>query len=886
MLRWLTVRSWFRSLVLRRRVDRDIDEELRFHVEEEVESAIRRGLTPEEARSVAMAGLGGSSALIRDACRDQTGVTLVDDLARDLRHGARLLRRNPAFTAVVLATLAIAIGATVTVFSIVNAWLFTPLRFPQPDRLVIAFAAQPDRPSEPAVWLPYRAYLAWKERSRSLTSVSGAFVRAADVTTSTDAYSVLGLGVTSEFFQTMGVGPLLGRTLSARDDTDPHVVVLSHGFWKNRMGGSPAVVGAAISLSGVPHVVVGVMPADFETRVLDMRFEFWTPLRHDADPYKPGGIGPVTIVGRLADGITLDTARTELASISKATESRYPFNFNNFVINVTSLQTDNTRTVRATLWTVSAAVTTLLLIAAMNIGALLLGRGLGRTREVAIRAAIGSSRAQLVRQFLTESLLIAFFGGLVGLALAAIALRLFVAWNPLGALPANAIGLNMAALGAAGVAMAITAMVSGLVPALRISTASPHDTLSAGGARGYAAAPAQRAQVAVLVAQMAVSVVLLVATTLLVRTFARLQFAPLGFDATNLSIATVVLPTDPFGSSELRNIYYHQLAERIRTIPGVRAVAAGTSPPLSSGAPMTVNTGPADAMNAPRISAQEITTGFFETLKVPVLAGRPFDERDAAAGIQVVILNARAAHDLFGGTTAAIGRRVRLNREPWREIVGVVGNVQSTFFNTLEWQTIPILYRPASQAFSTIEDPSATRFGFQLHLRSDRRLTMAEVRDAVTSINSRAAVTEFRGVSDMIADATKQPSFRMTLLSSFAAISLLLSAMGVYGLVSQSVDQRLREVAIRRALGAKTADVLVTVTYRALLVGVAGIAIGAVAAFIFSDSLKALLYGVRPHDLLSFAAAAGALLAVTTAAALIPAFRAIRVDPVTILRAE
>jgi putative ABC transport system permease protein len=505
---------------------------------------------------------------------------------------------------------------------------------------------------------------------------------------------------------------------------------------------------------------------------------------------------------------------------------------------------------------------------------------------VAIRAAIGSSRAQLVRQFLTESLLIAFCGGLAGLAIAAVAIRLFVAWNPLGTLPANAIGLNMAALGAAGVALTVTALVSGLVPAIRISTAHPQDALSAGGGRGHAAAPSQRAQATMLVGQVAVSVVLLVTTTLLVRTFARLQAAPLGFDATNLSIANVVLPTDPFSSSEMRNMYFRQLAERCRAIPGVRAVAAGTSPPLSGGAPMTVNTAPEDAMNAPRISAQEITTTFFETLGVPVLAGRSFDERDAANGVPVVILNARAAHDLFGGAADAIGRRVRLNREPWRQVVGVVGNVQSTFFNTLEWQTIPILYRPATQSFSTIQDPSATRFGFQLHLRSDRKLTMAEVRDAVVSISARAAVTELRSVPDMIADATKQPSFRMTLLSSFAVISLMLSAMGVYGLVSQSVNQRLREVAIRRALGAPAADVLVTVIYRALLVGVAGIAVGAVAAFIFSDSLKALLYGVRPHDVMSYTAAAGALLAVTAAAALVPAFRAIRVDPITILRAE
>jgi predicted permease len=886
MSRWLTVRSWFRAVVLRRRVDRDIDDELRFHLEEETEAAIRCGLSPSEARAAALASLGAPSALVREACRDQTGVTFVDDFARDLKHGVRLLRRNPGFSAVVLATLAIAIGAAVTVFSIVDAWLFTPLRFPRADRLVIAFAAQPDRPSEPAVWLPYRSYVAWKERSRTLSSVSAAFMRAVDVTTSTDTYSVLGLRVTPEFFRTFGVNPLLGRTLSEGDVNGTRAVVLSYGFWQRRMGGSATVVGSTLTLSGVPHVVAGVMPADFDTRVLDMRFEFWTPFRQDDSLYQPGGLGPVTVVGRLRDRITIDTARTELAAISREVEAPYPFNFNGFVVNLSTLQADNTRTVRVTLLTVATAVASLLLIAAINVGALFLGRGRGRTREVAIRAALGSTRAQLIRQFLTESVLVAIGGGVAGVGLAAVAVRLFVAWNPLGTLPANAIGLNLRALMAAVVAMAATAIVSGLVPALRISTAAPHDALSLGGAHGHSSAPAQRAQAAMLVAQIASCLVLLVATTLLVRTLARLQSAPLGFDATDLSVANVVLPNDAFGSSEVRNIYYRQVADRLLALPGVRAVGASTSQPLNSGAPMAVNTSAQDEANAPRISAQEVTTDFFHTLGMPLVAGRAFDGRDTAGGAPVVILNARAAQQLFGGPAAAIGRRVRLAREPWREIVGVVGNVQSTFFNTLEWQVNPILYRPASQAFSTLSDPAATSFGFQLHVRSDGRLTMADVRNAARSINARAGVTEFRNVPDMIAVATRQPSFRMTLLSWFAGVGLLLSAVGVYGLVSQAVNQRLREVAIRLALGAPSAHVLVTVTYGALFVGITGVAVGTFAAFMLSDVLKGLLYGVQPHDVMSFVAAGTALLAVTTAAAFVPAYRAIRIDPVKILRAD
>lgn len=365
-------------------------------------------------------------------------------------------------------------------------------------------------------------------------------------------------------------------------------------------------------------------------------------------------------------------------------------------------------------------------------------------------------------------------------------------------------------------AMAVTTAVCGLVPAFRLSTVDPNEALRAGGERGLATAPAQRAQTAMLVAQMAACVVLLVATTLLARTFARLQVEPLGFDPSNVVVANVILPNDPFDSSEKRNIYYRQLAERIRGLPGVRAVAAGTSRPLNSGAPVTVNTGPEDSLNAPRISAQEVTAEFFHTLEIPIVAGRALDDRDSATGAPVIVLNTRAAQDLFGGPAAAMGRRVRLEREPWREVVGVVGSVRSTFFNRVEWQMDPIVYRPAAQAWSTFSNPTAASFGFSLHIRADRPLTMAHVRTAALSVSPRAAVTEVRTVSEMIREATRQPAFRTTLLFSFAAVSLLIAAIGVYGLVSQAVTQRVREIAIRLALGAEPAGIIGIITRRAL----------------------------------------------------------------------
>jgi predicted permease len=647
-------------------------------------------------------------------------------------------------------------------------------------------------------------------------------------------------------------------------------------------------VGTTITLSDVVHEVVGVMPRDFDVRILDRPegLEFWTPFKTGDARYATGAMGPVAIIGRLKEGLTIEAARSEVAAITRAIESGYQINFNQFVVNVSSLQEDNSRTVRSTLLTVSAAVICLLLIAAMNVGALTLGRGIGRMREAAIRAALGSGRARLVRQFLAESLLVSLVGGVCGVALAMIATRLFIVWNPLDTLPANAIQLDLRVLAMAAAAMSVTTVICGLLPAIRVSGADPHDALGAGGERGSVTRPSERAQTALLVGQMAMSIVVLVAATLLTRTFMRLNQEPLGFDPSNLWVASVTLPKDPFDTADERNAFYRQLDERLRAIPGVSAVAASTSPPLNSGPPVTVNTGAEETPNAPRISAQDVTSGFFAGLDVPLVAGRLFDARDTAGGAPVVIFNARAAQQIFGGPAAAVGQRVRLGSEPWREIVGVVGNVRSSFYNTLEWRTDPILYRPAAQAFATVDNPSAAGFGFSLHIRSSRLLTLNEIRYAASTVSSRARVTEMQPVTDAIGIATRQPALRMRLLFGFSVASLLLAAIGVYGVVSQAVAYRLREVAIRIAVGAAPLGIVTVITRGALVTGIVGMSAGIVAALVLSSTLEAMLYGVRSRDLLSFVVAGGALLVVTLLAALIPALRAIRVDPANVLRAE
>jgi predicted permease len=892
MTRWHRGWSRLQDLLGRSRVDRDIDDELRFHVEEELEAGIRRGLTPEQARQEAHASLGGTPLLVREQIHDAREVSLSDDFRRDVRQGARLLRRSPGVTTVVLCTLAVAIGAAVTAFSITDAWLFRPLRFPAADRLVVSFMATAARPTEPAVFMPYRAYLSWKDTAKSFSSISAAFFRGATWRTSSDAKPLLGMRVTPEFFSTLGVPALRGRHFAAADVDGPPALVISYGFWQRELGGAESVVGSTVTLSDVAYTVVGVMPAAFDVRLLDRPegAAFWTLFRAGERGYEPGGMGAVAIVGRLADGVTIEAARAEVAAIMRQAESAYPLNFNapdaagnQFVVNLTSLQADNTRTVRATLLTVLAAALCLLLIASMNVGVLLLGRGLARRGEVAVRHALGAGRGRLVRQFLTESLVLSVGGGVLGIGLAIAGTRLFLAWNPLGTLPANGVQLDLRALAVATMAMAITTIVAGLVPAIRLSAAGPGAALR-NSERGRATAPSQRAQRVMLVAQMAVSMVLLVCAALLARTFIELRAEPLGFLADGVAVAEVVLPTTPFDSSDARNAFYRQLEERLMALPGVRAVAAGTSPPLVGGAVIAVNLTAIDSMTAPRMSTQSVTTGFFNALDIPIIAGRAFDRRDAAQAAPVVVLNARAATALFGDARRAVGQRVRLDQEVWREVVGVAGNVRTTFFNTLEWRTDPMVYRPAAQGFARVGNPEATQFSLWVHIRADRPLTAGEVRDAALAAGPRAAVLSFQRVPDLVAVATKQPTVRMTLLLWFCGASLLLAAIGVYGLVTQAVTERLREIAIRIALGAHPRVVMAAFVRRALAAGLAGLAIGVVLAMALARTLESLLYGVRTGDVASLAVAAVLLLIVTGIAAWVPAKRATRVDAVHVLR--
>jgi predicted permease len=557
---------------------------------------------------------------------------IMQDSCDDLRHGVRLVSRQPAFATVALAIMAVAIGMVVAAFSVTDAWLFRSLRFPQADRLVVVFAATKARPHEPAVWLPYRTYVAFKDSARSFVSISAVFFQGVTWRTESDAKSLVGMRVTPEFFSTFGVQPLRGRTLSADDASGPPSVVISYGFWRREFGGAETILGAPLVLSDVPHTVVGIMPRDFDVRLLDRPegAELWTVFRTGDRGYDAGGVGPVSIVARLKDGVHIDQASAEVVTLMRESESAYRFNFNeSYVANLTSLQADNARTVRATLLTVLAAALCLLMIAAMNVGVLLLGRALGRRGEIAVRQALGAGRMRLVRQMLAESLVLSAGGAFLGVGLALAATRLFLWWNPIGTLPANAVHIEVRALGVAVLAPLITTIVAGLAPAIRASAAGPAAGLLNGLERGGLVAPSRRTQRSMLVAQMAGSTVLLIGAVLLARTFIELRREPLGFTSDDITVAEVVLPTVPFDSGHARHAFFRALEQQFLSQPGVRAVAAATTPPLVEGPPATVGITAVES-SPPRISAQAVTAGYFDTLDIPLIAGRGFDHRDSA----------------------------------------------------------------------------------------------------------------------------------------------------------------------------------------------------------------------------------------------------------------
>jgi putative ABC transport system permease protein len=804
----------------------------------------------------------------------------MESLIQDLRYAARTLLRSPGFTLVAVLTLGLGIGANTAIFSVLYAVLLRPLPYPEPGRLV--GLSQTYRGSRYERSVDWRQYRFLDENSKVFESLAVTTNLGFNVYTGEAADRVNGMRVSSDLFRVLGVSPLLGRAFSPDEDQPggPQVAILSYGYWQRRFGGDRSIVGRGVTLDGAPYTVVGVMPAGFQTQP---EADVWSTV---AQVSRTVGSGSnLTLIGRLKPGLSLARAQAEFAPTLAA--FREAFKGRNLPPEVglglypqrQLIVTDLKRPLQVLL----GAVGFVLLIACANVAGLLLGRATGRGRELALRVALGASRARMIRQLLTESLLLALIGGAVALALARWGLQLLLGFVPPEVRAAD-IRLDWwAALFTFGVSL-VTGVAFGLLPAWQASRPDVHEALKEGAGRTTATAGHGRLRDALAIAEVALSLVLLVGAGLLIRTVGNLLSTDPGFDPRQVLSAEIWLNGTGYDSSATIADFYRRLTAQVELLPGVRSAAvveAGL--PLGRGGNQYVAIeGRAEGAS---VDYRTITPGYFRTLGIRLEQGRAFTAGDVQGADAVAVVNESFARRYLSGRDA-VGRTVSFEggRGVPRRIVGVVGDVKSFIGNP----TPPTVFLPSAQT-----PAGYTRmFGswFPIHVvvsaAGDPASLVAGLTRAIHDADPRVPVGRVRPLEEILSASVAQSRFQMLLLVVFAALALVLSAVGIYGIMSYLVSQRRHEIGVRMALGAVPLDVLGMVLRRGLLLAVAGAAAGLVGTVALTRLLGTWLYGVKPVDLPTFGAVTALLLLVALAACWLPAHRAAGVDPVVALRSE
>jgi putative ABC transport system permease protein len=814
-------------------------------------------------------------------------------LAQDLRYGARTLLRRRSLTAIALATLALGIGANTAMFSVVNAVLLTPPPFREPDRLVMVWASNPELaaslgfedklPTSPA------AFYDWKSGTRSFEALAMMRPGTLNLSGGGDPERLGVVNVTGEFFPALGVPAALGRTLTPADDdlAAPAAIVLSHAFWQRRFGGDPGVVGQAIRLDGRPRTVVGVMPKDFTfPRGGQMPHGFGFRLGPDA--WVPAALPPplkahrgmrgALAFGRLGPGVSLGQAQADLHAITQRLWEAHPDSDRGWGVRVAPLGEQLTGNVRPALLVLFGAVGLVLLIACGNVASLLTAQAVSRRKEIAVRGALGASRGRLVRQLITESTLLSVTGGLLGLVCAYAAVRALVGLIPPTVATLGAISIDARVAGFTVAVSLLTGLVFGLLPARHAARVTLGETLK-DTARGAGDARGRRAGRVLVAAEMALAVVLVIGAGLLLRSFARLVRVDAGFRAEGLVTFRLDLPSSRYAGAA-RSAFVEAVLERLRALPGVGAAGATTALPMSG----SENLEPLEVEGRPRPPAGQeffvdfrvVTPGYFAALGIPLKAGRVFESTDGAQQPRVAVVSEALARAQWPGQDP-VGRRLRAyDEEDWATVVGVVGDVRHS---GLHADLRPHLYTPNAHS------PRA-ELAIAVRTSTDPRALLGAIRGAVAAVDPDQPIADLRTMDDVIAVSLAGRRFNMLLLGAFAGLALVLSAVGLYGVMSYSVGQRLREMGVRQALGATRADVLRLVFGEALRTVVIGLVPGVLAALALGRLVSSLLYGIPAADPITFAAAAGTLTAVALLASLVPGLRATRVDPMITLRAE
>ncbi|MGB8474102.1 MAG: ABC transporter permease [Candidatus Acidiferrum sp.] len=882
---WRIFSSRLRGLFGKQRRDSELDAELSAHIEALTEENIRRGMNPEEARHAARREFGGMEQT-KELYRERRSLPFLETLLQDIRFGARSLIKNPGFTIVAVLTLALGIGANAAIFSVVNAVLLRPLAYKDADRLVtiLHYGTSP---------VSVANYIDWHDQSQSFEAMGAADYWSANLSGVDSPEHVLGLKVTQSLLPLLGVKPLLGRLFVAGEDQKgaEHEVILSYGLWQRRFAGDPKVVGKAITLDGEPYTVVGVMPRAFKFAPFwATHAEMWVPNAFGDRIHSREG-NSLRVFARLKSGVTLSQARAEVATITARLEQKYPGTNREVVVN--ALKENAVGQVKAPLLVLLGAVGFVLLIACANVAHMLLARSTARQKEIAVRTALGAPRRRVIRQFLTENLLLAVMGASGGLLLAAWGTRALVALSPAIIPRVDTVTIDArVVLFLLGVTV-LTGAVFGLAPALHASSVNLTDALKDGGHGGSDSIHRNRLRSFLIVSEFALALILLVGAGLMIRSFFALQSIDPGFNPNHVLSMIVSVAGTQEAEPHHRAIFYKQVIERIEALPSVEAAGGINHLPLAGdtwGFPFTIK-GRAKSRpgESPTAVYRVVMPGYFETMRLPVLRGRAIAATDDAGAPGVVLINERAAQKYWPGEDP-LGKQVtfdddKKNPPTWLTVIGIVRNAKQENWAA---KPFPEVYLAALQNGGFLGETESHASYLTLVVRTSGKPSAlaGAVKNTVWSFDRNLAISQVLTMDDVIAEANAQPRFEMALLGLFAGVALVLAAVGIYGVMSYSVARRAHEIGIRMSLGANRTDVLRLVVRQGMVLAFAGSGAGIVGALLLSRLMTKLLYGVQPTDPITLACVTFMLMFVALVASYIPARRAMQVDPIVALRYE
>jgi putative ABC transport system permease protein len=860
----LRVRSFFR----RNRVEQELDEELRFHVERQIEQHVANGMSACEARRQAFLALDGLERC-KEECRDMRHLNLIDDLVKDLAYAARTLRKAPAFAITAVLTIALGVGANTAIFSVFKDFLLRPLPFHDPGRLVTVTQFNPTQAEKLTGYASPANYRDWKAQNHVFEDMGAwdVMIQEFNVTGTDEPERISGKRVSSSFFSVLGVGPLYGRLFGPEQDRrgGDTVAVLGYGLWQRRFGGRTDVIGAQITLDDKPFTVIGVMPARF--RFSTPPEDVWLPLAGVLQ----GGRGGMhlKVIARLRPGMSIQQAQSEMEAIAAGLAREYPLEDRSETALVGSLRDSYVRTLRPALLVLLAAAALVLLIACANIAAVLLARAAARRKEMAMRRALGASKARIVRQALTERLLLSLTGGALGFLLAIAGVPLLYAAVPLRMRPLEPVGVDASVLFLTLLVSIVTGLLFGIAPACSAADADINLGLKEGNGAGAPFAGRGRLRGTLVISEMALAVMLLIGAGLLIKSFVRLLEVDSGFRAENVLTMNLSRNNGDYA-------FYADVLQRVAALPGVRAAGAANFIPINEdswGQDVCIEGRP------PRAPGDYIWAGhrsvsldYFRAMGISLLQGRRFVDRDLRS--PVAIINEAMARS-YWPNEEPIDKRFKIgaSSKEWISVIGVVKNVK---YYGLDTEATPEMYFLESMPRMTLV----------VRAEADPTNLIAAVRGAIRSVDRNQPVSDVRTMERIIGESVAPRHLTMILTALFAALALLLASIGLYGLASYSVALRRHDIGVRMAVGARPADIVRSVVRGSMLMALAGVVIGLAGAWALTRITTSLLFGVTSHDPTIFVVVPLLLAAAMLIASYLPARRAAHIDPLEALRCE